>query len=341
MELTLEKLLLLAKSKDTHDVHLVPGKPPQALSGGFLIPLIPEALGESEIASLLQETCSESFSSEHLEIKPYKKLIIHEGLCFVVFAFKTDLSGLNVRLTLIGSAAPSVSDLIEDDLSMFEQIVNSKFGLAIISGAQGSGKWTLCSAIADAINERHARRIFVIESEVAYRWQSKKGLLTHLLVGGDCQTYSDAISLAEGCGADVIVIDEVPDQSTLIQLLQLADKGHLIITVIHSQGLIDTLRRLLELTLPEGSTYRDVLARMLLAVTSQFLVLGKDGNRKAAFEWLVPDKVVRSSIQSGDIATLSDLLSTSAGRTLDASIVKLMENDRITRDTAVALLFEQ
>ena len=137
-------------------------------------------------------------------------------------------------------------------------------------------------------------------------------------------------------GPDVVVIgDEINDAETIKQALTCAAMGILVICTMHTNNASKTLNRLIS-TFPqnEHSQIQTLLAKSLVAVVTQILCDGADGQSKVpALETIQRSEILADTIRSGDFQNLRALFGddeVDGMRSMDTSLRELLAQNRIS-----------
>ena len=204
--------------------------------------------------------------------------------------------------------------------------------IVALTGPSGSGKWTTACSIVETINLEKLARIFVVGNHPSYRFESKKGMVTEIHVGQDCDSYDRALEIAHQADLDVVALDDIPTLETLRAALTLAATGHLVIANLHAVSPVEAVERLLESAGTEADALRRALSENLVAVTAQRLLPGVEGGRAPAYEWIVNTPTIRQALQDGNLAEAH--AADPECRTLSAALDILVASGRITEETA-------
>ena len=265
---TLETLFELAASRQASDIHLATGETPRLRIAGELVPLEESVDLPMLFASLLTPEASARLAAG----LPVERTLLHGDLAFVAIVFRVGEDGLAATIRLILKGIPPLDLIGEDALRLLRRLVDAPRGLVLIVGRAGSGKWTTACALADAINETRAARIFVIEGHPTLRLASRKGMVTQFHVGEDCESYAKALEIAHQADLDVVAMDDIPTYEALRQALILADTGHLVIANLGAETVADAVDRLALVAGEDAPALRRALAESLVAATGQRLV---------------------------------------------------------------------
>ena len=128
-------------------------------------------------------------------------------------------------------------------------------------------------------------------------------------VRADTESFSTALRASLRQSPDVVLLGEIRDEESALIALQAAETGHLVLTILHSSGVIDTMERLTNL-FSEGQRESAVmlLSLHLIGVFSQQLLPRKDGGLFLAVEHLHNEAAARKWIKERKYPELIDLM---------------------------------
>lgn len=320
-----------AVQQNASDIHLASGEPPRLRVSGELVTLSSPAV---DVVALLEPILSPDDRARIAAGLPSERTIAHGNRAFVGIFFRFGEQGLAATFRMLPTAIPDLSQIAEGAEELFEKVVESPRGLVLVSGPTGSGKWTTVCSVVDAINARKASRIFVVEAHPNYRFASKKGFVTQLHVGQDCDSYARALEIAHHADLDVVAMDDIPTLEVLRQAMILAESGHLVIANLSPRTPAEAIERLIESSGDEAPALRRALAQNLLAVTAQRLLPGIGGKGRApAYEWIAGSPTVREALLNGlDLAAAQR--EDPESRTLNATLDRLVASGRVEAETA-------
>jgi len=170
--------------------------------------------------------------------------------------------------------------------------------------------------------------VCMLESPVDYVLESKKGLVQQLEIGVHAPSFAAALEDARRGDADLVVVGQLDDAATLAAALALADRGRLVLGVVHSKTAVAAVQKLVDLT-PSGSTS---LSSMLRGVFGQSLVPNRTGARSLCWELLPGTEAVKALVRDRSLAQLGSLFT----RTSDASLMQLLVRGEIDAEVALA-----
>jgi twitching motility protein PilT len=130
------------------------------------------------------------------------------------------------------------------------------------------------------------------------------------------------------------------DLETMETALTAAETGHLVFATLHTQDTSQTVDRIVDaFPTAQQSQVRVQLAMALQGIVTQQLLPTADGKgRVVATEVLVPTPAVRNLIREGKTHQIYSALQTGGQhgmQTMDASLVELVNRNKITRELAM------
>jgi type II secretory ATPase GspE/PulE/Tfp pilus assembly ATPase PilB-like protein len=153
--------------------------------------------------------------------------------------------------------------LLPEQLSIFQNALNFKNGLILVTGPTGSGKTRTLYSCLQELNQIH-RNICAIEDPIEIRLPGVNQVAYHPRAGLDFPTIIRSLLRQD---PDVIMIGEIRDGETAKLAIQAAQTGHLVLSTLHTRDAKGTLSRLRSLGIDE-----EALQSCILSVSSQRLV---------------------------------------------------------------------
>jgi type IV pilus assembly protein PilB len=151
----------------------------------------------------------------------------------------------------------------DEEHQRLQRLINSPYGLFIVSGPTGAGKTTTLYA---ALNEldRTTRNITTIEDPVEYQFENINQIQINRLAG---MSFANGLRSILRQDPDVILIGEIRDAETAQIAVQSALTGHLVMASLHAADAVGALYRFLDMGL-EGY----LVASAVIGVVAQRLV---------------------------------------------------------------------
>jgi twitching motility protein PilT len=208
-------------------------------------------------------------------------------------------------------------------------------GLVLVCGPTGSGKSTTLAAVIDLANRTRSGHILTIEDPIEYQHNSNRCLVAQREIGVDTLSFAEALKHALRQDPDIILVGELRDKETMETALRAAETGHLVFATLHTQGVAQSINRLVD---QFESTHQDQirsqLAITLQAVLSQTLCRRADGRgRVVATELMRATPAIRAMIRENKLHQIYSVLHSGGEEgmhTLDQSLADLVRQGDIT-----------
>lgn len=268
------------------DLHIKVGVPPVYRIDGELVKLkgliVTEETAKQLIYPLLSDEnlgrlhgqysvdCSYRFGSLQFRINVFKE---NDGLCAAIRALSMHI--------------PKVESIgFPNDI--WEDIIDRKQGLILVTGITGAGKSTTIASLIDRISEKHACRIITIEDPIEYIYQQKHSIVSQREIGKDVTSFADGLRAMLREDPDIIFVGEMRDPETIAMTLMAAETGHLVFSTLHTRDATGTVTRILDYFPPaRHNEIQNQLSLGLAYIISQKLIPKKDGKgRLVAMEIL-------------------------------------------------------
>ncbi|MEO8402300.1 MAG: Dot/Icm type IV secretion system ATPase DotB [Gammaproteobacteria bacterium] len=212
-------------------------------------------------------------------------------------------------------------------------------GVVYITGATGSGKSTLLAAIIRDISENAEshRKILTYESPIEFVYDSVEktsSIVSQSEIPRHLPSFAAGVRNALRRKPRLILVGEARDTETISAVMEAAMTGHPVYTTLHSNGVAETMRRLVTTFPPDERQGRTIdIIETIRLVVSQRLIPTVDGKRVALREYLVFDEKIRDILLDVDpvnvTATVRKLLR-QYGRTTEADAKEKFEAGLIT-----------
>ena len=336
MHTKLKELLSLAVANKASDVHLMMGVVPKIRVNSELVSapnwtVVDDKLVTEMIESLLNDKQKE-------QLKVVKELD---------FSFETDDSRIRANvywqkdslacaLRLLSMVIPTFDELnLPDILRSFTDL---KQGFVLITGPTSHGKSTTVASILNEINKTRTGHIVTVEDPVEYVLKPEKCIISQRELGGDTNDFPSALRSCLRQDPNIVFIGEMRDLESIQSALTIAETGHLVFSVLHTNSASQTIDRIVDVF--PGNVKEQVkiqLASVLTAVVSQRLLPAIGGGRIPAFEVLMNNSAVKNMIRDGKTFMLDNVIQTSADVGMigmDTYLAKLVLAGKITEETA-------
>ncbi|MCM1181839.1 MAG: PilT/PilU family type 4a pilus ATPase [Roseburia sp.] len=333
------EILAAAKKERASDVLIAVGIPPKMRINGDLRTMRGERMQPAdtmEMAIHIMNDKQKQYFEEHGEVEFSLEILGGGRGRANVYKQKGSIA---LAFRLVDAAVPSLEQLGMPEI--IARLCGRRSGLILVTGPAGSGKSATLAAMIDRINSDREAHILTLEEPIEYFHQHKQSVVTQREIGVDSISYQSALKAARHENPDVLLIDALRDIETLDAAVEAAEAGRLVLSALETVGAANTVERMIEMVLPyQQHPLRMQLANVLAAVISQQLVPAADGKERiAALEIMYANAAVRKVIREGKPALLAGVIQ--AGRksgmiTMDESLLGLVRENRITRQTAVA-----
>lgn len=218
--------------------------------------------------------------------------------------------GIQITLRSIPTDPPSLASLeLNEDI---EKAIKPQDGVVYVTGTTGSGKSTLLAAIIkDIVEDPNAnRKVLTYESPIEFVYDSvnkPSSIVSQSEVPKHIPTFAAGVRNALRRKPRLILVGESRDAETIDAVIEAALTGHPVYTTVHSNGVGETIRRLVS-SFDQEERYSksiDIIETARLVVW-QMLVPATDGKRVALREYLVLDQAVRDQLLRADIDRVAE-----------------------------------
>ncbi|HEU5281430.1 MAG TPA: Dot/Icm type IV secretion system ATPase DotB [Gammaproteobacteria bacterium] len=240
----------------------------------------------------------------------------HDGIQITARTIPTDpptLASMNLPQVLIDAITP-------------EQ------GVVYVTGATGSGKSTLLASIIRSITEDadSNRKILTYESPIEFVFDSVEkisSVVSQSEIPRHLPSFASGVRNALRRKPRLILVGEARDTETIGAVMEAAMTGHPVYTTLHSNGVAETIRRLVITFPPEERQGRTVdIIETVRVVISQRLAPTVDGKRVALREYLIFDEKIRDILLETDILNITNVV-----RKLVREYGQTMESDALAK----------
>lgn len=200
-------------------------------------------------------------------------------------------TGIQLTIRTIPGVPPDIKTLSVEP----EILANfaPKQGLVLITGATGSGKSTLLAGCLRwmAEDKNSNRKILTYEAPIEFVYdevEKPSTIICQSEIGRHLKTFADGVRNALRRKPMVILVGEARDAETIGECVTASMTGHLTYSTVHSNGVADTIRRMVNV-FPEGEKHARAIdiVTSLKMIVSQMLVPSTDGKRVALREYMI------------------------------------------------------
>jgi twitching motility protein PilT len=305
------------------DLHLKVGAPPTYRVDGDLVklkgpPLTPDA-AKRLIYPFLSEENERKLDVQHSVDCSYRLA----SLQFRINIFK-DNDGLAAAIRALSLDIPKVEEIGFPN-NIWEDIIDRKHGLILLTGITGSGKSTTIASLVQRISEKNACRIITIEDPIEYLLPQRHSIISQREIGKDVKSFLLGLREMLREDPDVIFVGEMRDPETIAMTLMAAETGHLVFSTLHTRDSTGSITRILDY-FPAGrqAEVRNQLSLGLAYVISQKLIPRKDGKgRLVAMEILNNNYACANLIRTGKTEQMYTQLQTKTRDRPDEKMIAL------------------
>ena len=262
----------------------------------------------------------------HFEVRPnrherYRHRVNAVG-CYVA-----GQQGIQITIRTIPSKPPSLESL-GIPLEIMESCCPQE-GVVYVTGATGSGKSTLLAAMIKKMAEDpdSHRKILTYEAPIEFVFDGLNmptSIVSQSEIPKHLPSFSSGVRNALRRKPHLIMVGESRDSETISAVVEAALTGHPVYTTLHSNGVAESIRRLVGAFSKEeraGKTI-DIIETCRLIIW-QRLAPSTDGTRVALREYLVFSEAVRDELLNSDlnnITATSRYLLEKYGQTMQSDI---------------------
>lgn len=209
------------------------------------------------------------------------------------------MAGVIYSLAELGIPQAYIRHLMTRDLS----------GLLIVSGAIKAGKtMTACATVKDRLTAYGGVAVTLEDPiEIPLEGSHGQGVCFQTPLPRDGSGFAEAFRHLTRWGAKVILVDEIRDQETAAEVLQASINGHLIVTTMLAENVIQTLAKLHAMAnykLAPGSA-QSLMADGLVGVLHQRMVRGSTSKIETEFLFLRDAPAIKTVLRNGKYETLA------------------------------------
>lgn len=307
-----DDLLVFCHQINASDITIQTGEPIVVEIYGRIHKITKRTLANTEVGELLNAIYGPNGTTQilrgtdldtHYEIRPtrserYRYRVNGVG------CYTSGHEGIQITIRTIPSAPPSLASL-----NLPQAIIDAcapQEGVVYITGATGSGKSTLLAAIIKSLAEEENgnRKILTYEAPIEFVYDTVKmpsSIVSQSEIPKHLPTFAEGVRNALRRKPHVILVGEARDPETINAVLEAALTGHPVYTTLHTNGVSETIRRLVGSFPREERLGRTIdIIETLRLIVWQRLVPSVDGKRIALREYLVFTEALRDKILAAD-----------------------------------------
>ncbi len=337
MHTKLEELFSMAVANKASDIHLMFGVVPRLRINGKL----ENVSGWGGVDDSLIREMILSMLDDEKKIKLDNKKELDFSFDTKEARFRANIyfqkETLACALRLLSQEVPNFESLNLPDI--LKNFMGLKQGFVLITGPTGHGKSTTVASLLDEINKTREDHIVTIEDPIEYLIKPIKSIISQRELGSDTGDFPSALRSCLRQDPNVVFIGEMRDLDSIRSALTIAETGHLVFSVLHTNSAAQTIDRIVDV-FPgdEKEQVKVQLASVLTAVVSQRLLPAVGGGRIPAFEIMMNTAATKNMIREGKSFMLDNVIQTSADMGmvgLDTYLAKLVLTGKITEEIAV------
>ena len=318
------------------DLHIKVGAPPAYRIDGNLVKLKGPAVTPEQAKQLIYPLLSDEnlrkLQSQYSVDCSYRR----GSLQFRINIF-IENDGIAGAIRALSLDIPNIEEIgFPNDA--WQDIINRKQGLVLLTGITGAGKSTTIASLIQRISEKSACRIMTIEDPIEYIFPQKYSIISQREVGRDAKSFLAGLKEMLRQDPDIIFVGEMRDPETIAMTLMASETGHLVFSTLHTRDVTGTVTRILDY-FPSGrqAEVRNQLSLGLAYIVAQKLVPKKDGTgRIVAMEILNNNYACANLIRTGKIEQIYTQLQTKTRNrpdekmiTMEKHLAMLVKKDKI------------
>lgn len=190
-----------------------------------------------------------------------------------------------------------------------KKVLNSTWGLILVTGPTGSGKTTTLASIVDHINETKEYHVATIEEPIEVIHTAKKSIVTQREVGKDTPAFADAMRDVLRRDPDVILVGEMRDLETVSAAVTASETGHIVFGTLHTNTASSSINRIVDIfPAIQHHNIRSQLANNLRMIINQRLFPKIGGGRIPVYEIMMVNEEMRRLIRNGQLELLDSAM---------------------------------
>lgn len=307
-----DDLLVYCHRLNASDITIQTAEPIIVEIYGRIHKITKRALANTEVGDILNAIYGPNGTTQimrgsdldtHYEVRPSR----HERYRYRVNGvgcFTEGHEGIQITIRTIPSNPPPLSYI-----NLPQHVVDAiapQEGVVYITGATGSGKSTMLAAIIKHLAEQADgnRKILTYESPIEFVYDSvnkPSSVISQSEIPKHLPTFAEGVRNALRRKPHLILVGEARDTATINAVLEAALTGHPVYTTLHTNGVAETIRRLVGSFPREERIGRTIdIVETLRLIIWQRLVPTVDGKRAPLREYLIFTEELRDKILESD-----------------------------------------
>jgi defect-in-organelle-trafficking protein DotB len=341
-------LLLHCVKADTSDVTIQSGSKVKAEIFGKLYNMTKRVISHSEVGEILNFLYGPNGTTQILSGKDIDTQYEFKQNRVEKYRFRVNATGclvdghdgIQITFRTIPTSPPLMDDLgIEADI---RDNFTPESGIIYVTGSTGSGKSTLLASMIRNIieDENGHRKVLTYEAPIEFVYDDvdcPTSIVSQSEIPRHLPSFQAGIRNALRRKPRLILVGEARDAETISASLEAALTGHPVYTTLHTNGVPETIRRLVnsfDYEEREGKTM-DIIETLRLCI-SQKLVPSTDGKRVALREYLVINDKIRDELLDTNFKEITDKarkVMNKYGQTMAKAATIAFENKQISEKT--------
>jgi defect-in-organelle-trafficking protein DotB len=307
-----DQILMHCVKFGASDITLQTGEPIFAEIYGALKKVTRRRLSNTEVGEVINNMYGPNGTAQlmsgkdvdtHYEIRPNRsdryRFRINATACLV-----EGHDGIQITARTIPSDPPRL-----EDMNLPKNVVDALMpeqGVVYVTGATGSGKSTLLASIIRNIAETadSNRKILTYEAPIEFVYDNVEkisSIVSQSEIPKHLPSFAAGVRNALRRKPRLILVGESRDVETISASMEAAMTGHPVYTTLHSNGVAETVRRLVTTYPSEERAGRTIdLIETMRLIISQRLAPTLDGKRVALREFLIFDEKIRDILLEAD-----------------------------------------
>lgn len=338
LQANLDDLLGLLMQHNGSTLHLKTGCPPSVRIEGELIPVGDQALTSNDTKRLILPILNELHKESLVAGKDTSLSYTGAAGVFYVNAYLQRGQVSAVFKAIKTSVVPLAQLGLPDSLN---QALSLTSGLFIISGLSKSGRTTTAGAMIDYLNNNTKSNIITVEDPIEFLFKDNNSIISQREAGVDTESIAEGVKSAIKQEPDILFISDISDKDAMYYALKAAETGYLVIAVMNTANVIQTLDRIIN-TFPEElrAWARAILADTLCGILAQKLIFSETAQvRLPACELMYVTPEIASLIRIGNHYEIYSRIKEGAAEgmiTLNQSLMAMLAQNLITSDAVMS-----
>lgn len=345
---SVDQLLMHCVKHDASDITFQTNEPLIAEIFGKLIKVTRRKISNTEVGDIINAMYGPNATTlimsgkdidTHYEIRPNRsdryRFRINATACQV-----EGNDGIQITARTIPTDPPTLESMqLPQDLL---DAIAPEQGVVYVTGATGSGKSTLLASIIRNITEDvdSHRKVLTYEAPIEFVYDNvvkTSAIVSQSEIPRHLPSFAHGVRNALRRKPRLILVGESRDVETISAVMEAAMTGHPVYTTLHSNGVSETIRRLVVTFPAEERQGRTIdLIETVRVIISQRLAPTIDGKRVALREYLIFDEKIRDILLETDILNLTNTvrkLTREFGQTMEADAHAKFKEGKITERT--------